>query len=46
MGQIKIILIATINEYGFMIDWPEFIEAARRNKWWDFQTYDVKCRLR
>lgn len=32
-----------INEKGFVVDWVAFIEAARRNKWWDFQTYEVIC---
>jgi alanyl-tRNA synthetase len=26
---------------GLKIRWISFIEAARRNKWWDFQTYEV-----
>ena len=25
------------------IDWVRFIEAARANGWWDFQTYRVLC---
>lgn len=32
-----------INEEGFVVDWVAFIDAARRNKWWDFQTYEVIC---
>ena len=30
-----------INQSGMAVDWPAFIEAARRNGWWDFQTLDV-----
>lgn len=30
-----------INDAGMAVDWVAFIEAARRNKWWDFQTYEV-----
>lgn len=30
-----------INENGFAIDWVGFINEARRNGWWDFQTVDV-----
>ena len=29
-----------INNYQYVINWPQFIEAARRNKWWDFKTFD------
>ena len=29
-----------IMEVGAVVNWPEFIECARRNGWWDFQTYD------
>ena len=32
-----------INERGYAVDWVAFIETARRNKWWDFQTYEVIC---
>lgn len=30
-----------INERGLVVSWDKFIEAARRNGWWDFQTYDA-----
>ena len=30
-----------INQRGCAVDWVGFIEAARSNKWWDFQTYKV-----
>lgn len=26
---------------GVVIDWKMFIECARRNGWWDFQTYQA-----
>lgn len=26
---------------GYTITWDEFIDAARSNKWWDFQTLDA-----
>jgi hypothetical protein len=26
-----------------VVEWPSFIEAARENGWWDFQTYDAIC---
>jgi len=29
-----------INEDGFMISWSDFIDEARKNKIWDFQTID------
>ena len=32
-----------INERGMAVDWPAFIEAARKNKRWDYQTYDDIC---
>ena len=28
------------NDYKYKIDWVSFIEQARKNKWWDFQTYE------
>jgi alanyl-tRNA synthetase len=30
-----------INEHDMAVDWVAFIEAARRNGWWDFQIYDL-----
>ncbi|HXU93370.1 MAG TPA: hypothetical protein VFP33_06910 [Gallionella sp.] len=30
-----------INEKNLAIEWVGFIEEARRNKWWDFQTLEV-----
>ena len=30
-----------INEKGMPVSWVDFIEAARKNKWWDFQTIEV-----
>ena len=38
---IEMVLDRIINECGMAVDWVAFIEAARRNGWWDFQTYDV-----
>lgn len=32
-----------INEKGMAVDWVAFIEAARRNNWWDYQTYEALC---
>lgn len=28
-----------INVAGIAVEWPGFIDAARSNGWWDFQTY-------
>lgn len=28
---------------GLAVDWPEYIEAARSNGRWDFQTYREVC---
>lgn len=33
--------IAWLIGHGYSIDWVEFIEEARANKWYDFQTIDV-----
>lgn len=30
-----------MNRHHLKVDWVEFIEEARKNKWWDFQTIDV-----
>ena len=30
-----------IQDKGLTVDWVGFIEEARKNKWWDFQTYEV-----
>lgn len=30
-----------INDCHHDIDWPAFIEGARDNGWWDFQTFDL-----
>ena len=30
-----------INQKLMAVDWVDFIEAARRNKWWDFQIYET-----
>ena len=30
-----------VNVEGIAVDWPEFVEEARRNKWWDFQTFEA-----
>ena len=30
-----------INDNNMAVDWVEFIETARANKWWDFQTHEV-----
>ena len=32
-----------INDAGMRVEWPSFIEAARKNKWWDYQTYEALC---
>jgi alanyl-tRNA synthetase len=30
-----------INDEGLAVGWVEFIEEARRNGWWDFQTHQA-----
>ncbi len=30
-----------IFERGYVVGWPDFIEAARLNKWYDYQTYEA-----
>jgi alanyl-tRNA synthetase len=30
-----------INDAGMSVSWVGFIEAARKNKWWDFRTIEV-----
>ena len=30
-----------MNVWKFRITWVDFIEAARINKWWDFQTFEA-----
>ena len=30
-----------IKDAGGVVDWISFIDAARKNKWWDFQTLPV-----
>lgn len=37
------ILDRVMNQLGMMVSWVEFIETARKNGWWDFQTYDAIC---
>ena len=37
------VLARVMNELGMRVSWVDFIEAARKNGWWDFQTYDVMC---
>jgi hypothetical protein len=32
-----------INQEKKSVDWVSFIETARDNEWWDFQTYEVIC---
>lgn len=32
-----------INEGGFAVDWVGFVDTARLNGWWDFQTYKSIC---
>lgn len=39
-----IIFNRILNEEQLNIDWVNFIEAARNNKWWDFQIYNA-CKL-
>lgn len=29
-----------MNKHNIAVDWVGFIEAARKNEWWDFQTYE------
>jgi alanyl-tRNA synthetase len=36
-------LAQIINDKNMAVDWAAFIEAARANKWWDFQTYEMLC---
>lgn len=26
---------------GYTVNWTEFIDCARKNKWWDFQTLEA-----
>jgi len=33
--------LGALNDRDVDIDIDEFIEAARENQWWDFQTYDA-----
>lgn len=33
--------VSAIYDAGMVIDWVDFVECARRNKWWDFRTYAV-----
>lgn len=28
---------------GLSVDWAAFIEAARREDWWDYQLYEAVC---
>lgn len=35
------IAIEEIHNKNGIIEWPGFIEEARKNEWWDFKTYDV-----
>lgn len=37
------VAIDTIFENNFLIDWTSFIDQARKNKWYDFQTYETIC---
>ena len=30
-----------INQHSMKIDWVGFVDEARKNEWWDFQTLDV-----
>ena len=32
-----------INDKKMVVSWVNFIDVARQNKWWDFQTYEVIC---
>jgi alanyl-tRNA synthetase len=36
-------LSRVITGLGMAVDWVGFIETARRNNWWDYQTYEVIC---
>lgn len=38
---LEIALDRIINDEGMTVEWSGFIEAARANGWWDFQTYEV-----
>lgn len=35
------ITLQNVISKGYTVNWPEFIECARKNKWWDFQTMDA-----
>ena len=40
---IDVALDRLVNDKKFAIDWISFVETARSNGWWNFQTYDVIC---
>lgn len=35
------VALEQIRVKGYTITWNEFIDAARNNKWWDFQTLEA-----
>jgi alanyl-tRNA synthetase len=35
------VAISRATSKGMTIEWPSFIEEARHNGWWDFQTHDA-----
>jgi alanyl-tRNA synthetase len=30
-----------LNQHSMKVDWVGFVDEARKNEWWDFQTLDV-----
>lgn len=35
------ITLQNVLDRGYTVDWVDFINCARRNKWWDFKTLDA-----
>ncbi len=35
------ITLQNVLQKGYVVDWVDFIECARKNKWYDFQTMDA-----
>lgn len=35
------ITLEQVRSKGYTINWKEFIDTARNNKWWDFQTLEA-----
>jgi alanyl-tRNA synthetase len=34
------LIVEMVRDRGMAINWVEFIETARKSKWWDFQTIE------